>query len=150
MNDKIVLAEKIIMNFSENKELESYNRNELIYKDEVYEIVGACMEIHRLLGRGFSEADYKDALLYEFKLRNKIVEREKPFEIVYKDIVLPHYYFADFVFENKIILEVKAQREIIELSYKQTLNYLAASKLKLGVILNFGEDSFKFKRVVLN
>ncbi len=126
-----------------------YQSQNLIFGDEVYEIIGICMEIHNILGKGFSEIVYKDAMEYEFKLRSKIYSREKKFEVPYKDTILPHSYNADFIYENKIILEVKAQQGVIQDHFKQTINYLAASKMKLGVIINFGEDSLKFKRVIL-
>lgn len=126
-----------------------YKSSDLIYKEDVFEIVGMCMEIHRILGRGFNEVVYKDAMQHEFKLRNKFFEREQKFNVEYKEVVLPHFYFADFVYENKIVLEIKAKQNVIEEHYRQTINYLAVSKLKLGLIINFGEDSLKFKRVIL-
>lgn len=126
-----------------------YQTPNLIFKEEVFEIVGICMEIHRILGKGFSEVVYKAAMEYEFKKKERIYIREKKFEISYKETVLPHHYFADFVFDDKIILEVKAQQNVIDNHFRQTINYLAASKIKLGLIINFGEDSLKFKRVVL-
>ncbi len=86
---------------------------------------------------------------YEFKLRNIKFEREKQFKIEYKNIILPHYYFADFIVFNNIILEIKAIEFLNSGHIKQTLNYLAASKLKLGLLINFGEDSLKYKRVIL-
>jgi GxxExxY protein len=102
---------------------------DLIYKDEVYKIVGICMEIHRILGKGFKEIVYKDAMEYEFKQLNLNYEREKNYEIEYKTTILPHSYSADFIYDDKIILEVKAQQGVIEDHFKQTINYLAATKL---------------------
>ncbi|MEO8087356.1 MAG: GxxExxY protein [Bacteroidota bacterium] len=125
-----------------------YQTHNLIYGEEVYEIIGFRMEIHRIIGKGFSEIVYKDAMEYEFKLKGKNYSREKKFEIPYKETILSHSYNADFIYENKIILEVKAQQGVIQDHFKQTINYLAASKLKLGLIINFGEDSLKFKRVI--
>ncbi len=95
------------------------------------------------------EIVYKDALCYELKRRNIPFEKEKKFEINYKDTVLAHSYNADFVIFNKIIIEIKAQENIIGEHYKQLINYLAASKMKLGLLVNFGEESLKFKRVIL-
>ena len=106
------------------------------------------MEVHRQLGRGFLEILYKDALEYEFRKNNIPFEREKGYEISYKEIILQHKYYADFVVFDKIILEVKAVNGIIDEFIKQTLNYLSASKNKLGIIVNFGEDSLKYKRLV--
>ena len=122
---------------------------DLIYKEEFYKIIGICMEVHRNLGKGFLEIVYKDALEYEFKKNNVLYDREMVYEISYKEITLPHKYFADFLVYEKIILEVKAVNGIIDEFIKQTLNYHAASKCKLGIIVNFGEDSLKYKRIVL-
>ncbi len=107
------------------------------------------MEVHKHLGRGFLEIVYKDALEYEFTLQNIPYKREKEYTIPYKDIVLPHKYCADFVVFGNIVLEVKATSGIIEGFLKQTINYLAAAKSPLGLIVNFGENSLKYKRVVL-
>jgi GxxExxY protein len=119
------------------------------FQEETYKLIGVCMEVHRNLGKGFLEVVYKDALQYELRKMNIGFEREKKFEIAYKDIILPHYYIADFVAFGKIIIEVKAQENVAENHYKQVINYLAVSKLKLGLIINFGEESLKFKRVAL-
>jgi GxxExxY protein len=119
------------------------------YSKEAYSIIGACMEVHNILGKGFLEVIYKDALEYEFNLRKIPYTREQKLEVFYKDIILPHYYFSDFFVFDEIILEIKAQQGIIDELYKQTINYLAASRKQLGLLVNFGEDSLKFKRVVL-
>lgn len=122
---------------------------EPIYKDEAFKIVGACMEVHRELGKGHDEIVYKDALEVELGRVGLSFSREKQYEINYKGVVLPHKYFADFVLLDKIILEVKAVERLADAHVKQVLNYLAASKLKLGLLVNFGEDSLSWKRVVL-
>jgi len=122
---------------------------DLIYKDEFYKILGICMEVHRNLGNGFLEIVYKDALEFEFKKAKIEYKREKEFEIVYKEIILTHKYFADFIICNKIILEVKAVSGIVDEFIKRTINYLAASKCKLGIIVNFGETKLTWKRIVL-
>lgn len=122
----------------------------ILYKQESYEIVGACMEVHKQLGRGFLEIVYKDALTYEFQLRNIPFEREKKYNVPYKDIILNSYYFADFVMYGNIILEIKGvSGSSPDAFVKQTLNYLAVSKLKLGIIVNFGNESLEYKRVLL-
>lgn len=122
--------------------------SEIILKDESYQLVGICMEIHRELGMGFKEIVYKDALEYEFKARKINFIREKEFKIQYKDIILPHRYYADFIVHDSIILEVKASYMIVNNFVTQTINYLKASGLQLGIIANFGEKSFSSKRVV--
>ncbi|EJL67089.1 GxxExxY protein [Flavobacterium sp. CF136] len=123
--------------------------NELYLKDESYKIIGICMEVHKILGKGHSEKVYGDALEYEFQ-RNEIpYNRELKYNIAYKDIILSSYYFADFVIYDEIILELKAITALSTSEIKQTLNYLAASKNKLGLLINFGEDSLKYKRIIL-
>ena len=107
------------------------------------------MEVHGILGKGHNEVVYKDALEYEFSINQIPFSREKSYEIKYKDIILPRGYNADFVIYDKIILESKAIESLTDSHVKQTLNYLAASKLKLGLLVNFGEDSLTHKRIVL-
>lgn len=124
-------------------------KSELKYKDESYYIIGLCMDIHNELGKGFSEAVYGDALEIELKSHGVPYKKEAKFPIDYKGKVLKHYYVADFIVDNKIILEIKAIERLTNSHIKQTLNYLAASKLKLGLLVNFGEDSLSSKRVLL-
>jgi GxxExxY protein len=123
--------------------------SELIYKDESYQIIGICMEVHRELGKGHSEIVYKDALEHEFGIGKVPWIRERQYEIQYKTIVLPHRYCADFIVFDKILLEAKAVERLTDAHVRQVLNYLACSRLKLGLLVNFGEDSLVFKRVVL-
>ncbi|MES2591904.1 MAG: GxxExxY protein [Bacteroidota bacterium] len=122
---------------------------DLIHKEEAYKIIGTCMEVHRNLGKGFLEIVYKDALEYELKQKGYFYEREKSFLINYKEIILPHRFYADFTVFDKIILEVKSGSGIADEFLAQTINYLAASKLKVGLIVNFGKDSLEYRRVVL-
>ena len=121
---------------------------EIIFKDESYQIVGLCMEVHKQLGMGFREVIYKDALEIEFRENNLPYQREKLYKIEYKGIILPHKYKADFIVFDQIVLEVKSTSLIVDSFVAQTINYLKASGLKLGMIVNFGEKSLNFKRVV--
>lgn len=123
--------------------------DEYYLKDETYSIIGLCMEVHKVLGKGHNENVYGDALEYEFKMNNITYEREKRYNIIYKDIVLPRYYFSDFTVFGEIILELKAIQTITSSETKQVLNYLAASKNKIGLLVNFGEDSLQYKRLIL-
>ena len=118
-------------------------------KEETFKIIGVCMEVHKILGKGHSEIIYGDALEYEFRKNNIPYEREKKYNIIYKDIVLPHHYYSDFTVFEEIILETKAIQALSSSEIKQTLNYLAASKNKVGLLVNFGEDSLKYKRIIL-
>lgn len=127
----------------------NYDEKKYPLQNESYEIIGICMEVHRILGKGFLEIVYKDALEYEFNVRGIPYEREKKYEVQYKEIILPHKFYADFVVFNNIILEVKAQKGIVDEHYKWVVNYLAISKCQLGLIANFGEDSLVTKRIIL-
>ncbi len=118
-------------------------------KEESFKIIGLCMEVHKILGKAHSEVVYKDALEYEFKINSIPFEREKSYEIIYKDIILPRKYIADFIVFDEIILEAKAISQLTNSDTRQTLNYLASSKNKLGLLVNFGEDSLKYKRIIL-
>lgn len=106
------------------------------------------MEVHKELGMGFREIVYKDALEMEFKENNIKFSREKQYDIFYKGKKLPRKYYADFVVFDSIILEVKAAITIVNPFVYQTINYLKTSGMKLGIIVNFGEKSLTYKRVV--
>ena len=112
-------------------------------------MIGLCMEVHRELGPGFSEVVYKDALEIELKNHHIPYSREKIFNVLYKGTNLPRKYNADFVVYNAIILEAKAVKSLVEEFIGITINYLKVSGLNLGIIANFGEKSFRFKRVIL-
>ena len=122
---------------------------EFLYRDETHRLIGLCMEIHRELGKGHDEVIYKDALVVELSCASIPFIREKKFEITYKGVILPHLYRADFIVWEKILFEGKAVERLIDSHVKQVLNYLAASKLRLGLLVNFGGDSLEWKRVVL-
>jgi GxxExxY protein len=124
--------------------------SELLYKEEVFKLIGYCMEIHRELGKGHDEVIYKDALAVELQRAQIPFTRELKYEIAYKGVILPHHYHADFVVWNKILFEGKAAEKLTDACTKQVLNYLAVSKLQLGLLVNFGGDSLEWKRVVLS
>ncbi|MDC6384333.1 GxxExxY protein [Flagellimonas taeanensis] len=123
--------------------------SQIIYKHESYFVIGLCMNVHNELGKGFSEAVYGDALEIELKSNGVPFQREVKFNIEYKGKTLKHQYYADFIVDDKIILELKAIEKISSGHIKQTMNYLAASQMKLGLIVNFGEDQLTYKRVLL-
>ena len=121
---------------------------DLIYKKESYLIIGACMEVHSELGPGFLEAVYQEALEIEFQKQNIPYEREKLLNIFYKGTKLKKHYSADFVCYDKIILETKAINELTGGHESQVLNYLKATKFKLGLLVNFGAESLEYKRLI--
>jgi len=118
-------------------------------EEETYKIIGICMEVHRNLGPGLLEVVYKDALEVEFK-ENKIpFEREKEYSIEYKGKVLPHKFYADFVINEKIILEVKAIKEFSNEHIAQILNYIKLSSSEVGLLVNFQTKSLQHKRYII-
>lgn len=123
--------------------------SELIFKHECFQLVGFCMEIHRELGKGHDEVIYKDALVVELGRAGIPFSRETKYEIRYKGALLPHHYYADFVIWDRILFEAKAVEKLTDAHVKQVLNYLAASRLRLGLLVNFGSDSLEWKRVIL-
>jgi GxxExxY protein len=118
-------------------------------EQETYKIIGICMEVHRNLGPGLLEIIYKDALEIEFRENNILFEREKEFAIEYKGIILPHKFYADFVVNQDIILEVKAIKEFSNEHVAQILNYLKLAKSELGLLVNFQTKSLQYKRYSL-
>ncbi|HLV38141.1 GxxExxY protein [Xanthomarina sp.] len=122
--------------------------SDLIYKEEAYKIIGICMEVHNQLGKGFNEVVYADALEIQLLDNNISYSREEKYAIIYKGNLLKHKYKADFIIDDKIVFELKAIECLNSAHIKQTLNYLAVSKLKLGLLINFGEESLKYKRIV--
>ena len=121
---------------------------EIICKDESFSIVGAAMEVHKTLGNGYLEAVYHEALMIEFEKRGIPYMHEEPLYIKYKDVQLKKTYVADFVCYEKIIIEVKALSQLNSDHESVVLNYLKASELKLGILINFGASSLEHKRLV--
>ncbi len=111
---------------------------ELLCKEEVYAIVGAAMEVYNELGRGFLEAVYQEALEMELAARNIPFESQKELHISYKGRKLKKTYTADFLIVGKIIVEIKALDHLTSVDEAQLLNYLKATKLEVGVLINFG------------
>ncbi len=120
-----------------------------ILKEETYEIIGLCMEVHNNLGAGFSEIVYKDALEYEFQTRNISYQREQEYCVNYKDIILPHKFYADFIVFNNIVLEIKCASSIADEHIAQAINYLKVSRNKIALVVNFGETRLNYKRLIL-
>lgn len=107
------------------------------------------MEVHRELGPGFLEPVYQEALELEFERQGIPFEREKELKISYKGHILKKKYAADFICNDKIIVELKALSALSGGHEAQVLNYLKATGFKLGILINFGEESLKYKRLVL-
>lgn len=122
----------------------------LIYKDEVYAIVGAAMEVYNTLGSGFLEAVYQEALEMELNARNIPSKVQQEIPIVYKGQRLKKFYLADIVAYDKIIVELKAISSLGRNEEAQLLNYLKATGLKVGLLINFGSSpDLQWQRMVL-
>jgi len=121
----------------------------ILYKDESYQLLGVLFDVHNELGGGFLEAVYSDAIQHELKLRSIPFEREKQYKINYKDIFLPHHYFADFVVYDKIILEIKSTTNLNDRHTAQCINYLKISGNKLAILANFEADKLIHQRILL-
>jgi GxxExxY protein len=124
-------------------------KNEYILNEETSRIIGIGIEIHKILGPGFLEIVYKDAFEHDFLLNNFFFEREKEYQICYKDTILRHKFYADFVVFENVILEIKAKEGgIAEEDLAQSLNYLKCSGCKVALILNFAKLKLEIKRVI--
>jgi GxxExxY protein len=120
---------------------------EILHKELSYAIVGAAMEVHRVLGPGFLEAVYQAALAHELALRGIRYEQLRRLPVAYKGISAGEYE-ADFVVEDQIILELKAVSALNAGHEAQAINYLTATGLRLAILLNFGAESLQYKRLV--
>jgi len=123
---------------------------ELIFKEEVYAIIGAAMDVHRELGSGFLESVYQEATEIELACRKIPFEAQKSIKIVYKGEMLKKEFVADLICFEKIIIELKAQDNLSGREEAQVLNYLKAAGIKLGLVINFGSHpKLEWKRLVL-
>jgi GxxExxY protein len=123
---------------------------ELLLKDEVYAIIGAAIDVHKELGSGFLEAVYQEAMEFELVSRQIPFEPQKELCIYYKGQCLQKKYFADLVCFGTVLVELKAMDRIGSKEESQMLNYLKATGLRVGVIINFGDAGrLDWKRMVL-
>ncbi|MGB9872065.1 MAG: GxxExxY protein [Anaerolineae bacterium] len=120
---------------------------QILYKELSYAIIGAAMEVHRTLGPGFLEAVYQAALAHEFSLRGIPFEQFRRLPVTYKGVLVGEYV-ADFVVDGQVIVEIKAVSSLNAAHEAQALNYLAATGLRLAILLNFGTESLQRRRLV--
>jgi len=124
---------------------------ELIYKDEVYSIIGAAMEVYNSLGPGFLEAVYQEAMEVETASRKIPAVSEQKLYIDYKGALLKKFYEADLICYEKIIVEIKALDKLTSREEAQILNYLKATGMQVGILINFGAHSnLEWKRLVFS
>jgi GxxExxY protein len=115
---------------------------------QTYAIIGAAMEVHRVLGHGFLEAVYRDATIIELIERQVPHESEVKLIIKYKQKILPSYYRADLICFGEVLVEIKALARLTSIEEAQVLNYLKATGLSRALLLNFGAPSLQYKRLV--
>lgn len=114
-----------------------------------YAIIGAAMAVYNELGHGFLETVYQEALEKEFQLLSIPYQREHKIDVCYKGYSLKSYYVADFICFNSIIVELKAISDITNNDHAQVINYLKATSIQRGLLLNFGSPSLQYKRLIL-
>ena len=128
----------------------SKEQENLLYKDEVYAIIGATFEVYNTLGSGFLEAVYQEALSIELKNRHIPFQEQTPINIAYKGIKLNTVYYSDFLCYSQILVEIKALDFLISSHESQLLNYMHGTKLPVGLLINFGNaNKLEWKRFVL-
>ena len=120
---------------------------ELIYKELTFAVIGAAMEVHRILGPGFLETVYQVALERELTLRGVPFERQVKLPVTYKDVLVGEYV-ADLVINKKFVVEIKAVSKFNVSHQAQAMHYLAATGLRLALLLNFGTGSLEHRRVI--
>ena len=123
--------------------------SKFLYKTETYNIIGAAMEVHKELGCGFLEAIYQEALELEFQYRKIPFLKEAKLDVYYKQQLLKKFFEADFICYDNVIVELKALSALNSEHESQLLNYLKATGLKVGLLINFGGKSLEYKRMVL-
>jgi GxxExxY protein len=124
--------------------------DKIVYKDESYKIIGACFNVYNTLGSGFLEQVYQECLEIELEKLGIPFVAQKEIEIKYGDIILKSKYKPDLICYGKIIVELKAVKNICDEHKAQLFNYLKATDYKLGFLVNFGAyPSLEYKRIVL-
>ena len=111
-----------------------------------HEIIGAAMEVHRTVGSGHLEAVYQECLEIEFKLRDIPFISQPRLEIFYKEQKLKKYYVPDFIVYNEVVVEIKAEQSLSKVDEAQLINSLVISRHNTGLLLNFGEESLRYRR----
>lgn len=123
------------------------HRKDLIFPQESYEIIGAAMNVHNALGRGFTEKVYQEALAIEFQEKGIPFQREVEIHAVYKGNALSATFIPDFICYDKIIVELKAVQELDDMHRAQALNYAKVAGMKMALLINFGESRLVSERL---
>ncbi|HJW29759.1 MAG TPA: GxxExxY protein [Saprospiraceae bacterium] len=126
-----------------------YSAKDYPFQKEIYNIIGACMEVHKTLGWGFLESVYHEALCIELTRRNIPFESNKILHVYYKDVQLEKTFKADIFAYDHLMVELKAVYGSLDTHQSQLLNYLSATKQELGLLVNFGMPSLQYKRYIM-
>ena len=124
------------------------NKHELIFKDEIYRVVGCAIHVLNTLGHGFSEKVYENAMMVEFQDQGIPYSQQKRFQVVYKEKIVGEY-IPDMIVFDQIVVEIKTVDRLTTQEKSQVLNYLKVTGFKAGVILNFKNTKLEWERVVL-
>ena len=133
-----------------NPQITVITADKTLKDQETYKIIGSAMAVHNELGHGFLEAIYHEALQREFNLQDIPFSKEKKLPVYYKKYKLKRYYLADFICYDSVIVEIKALRRLSGNEEAQLINYLKASGLNRGLLINFGAKQLQYKRLVFN
>ncbi len=121
---------------------------DLLHNELTREIIGSAMEVHKTLGSGFFENVYEEALVIELNIRKIPYERQKEIDVVYKGLVAKQF-ICDLLVSGKVMVELKALKTVSNVEEAQILNYMKATGIEVGLLINFGEQSLKYKRFIL-
>jgi len=120
--------------------------SKLLYEDLTYKIIGAAKEVYKELGPGFLESVYEDALCYELDLTGIGYQRQLELDVHYKNVVFDRRFRADLLVEKRILVENKAMKKITNKDEAQLINYLKTTRLRVGLLFNFGAEKFEMMR----
>ncbi|MBO2544792.1 GxxExxY protein [Salegentibacter sp. BDJ18] len=120
----------------------------LLFEENTYKIIGACMSVHKGLGAGFLESVYHEALEKEFKNQEVDFDSKRKLQVYYNGAPLQKYFIADFICFDKIVVEIKAASFLHKDTEAQTINYLKSTNYPLGLLINFGQSSLTWKRFI--
>ena len=118
--------------------------SKLLYEDLTYKIIGSAQEVYRELGPGYLESVYEDALCYELNLKSVDYQRQIELDIHYKNVIFKGKFRADLLFENKVLVENKATKKLTKQDEAQLINYLKTTRLRIGLLFNFGAEKFEY------
>jgi GxxExxY protein len=120
----------------------------LLFEEETYKVIGACMAVHKGLGAGFLESVYHEALEKEFEIQKVNFDSKKKLQVYYNGAPLNKYFIANFICYDKIVVEIKAASFLHKDTEAQTINYLKSTNYQLGLLINFGQSSLTWKRFI--